>query len=243
MEIIQNWFENGCDYTSGTLIYKELPKHNPILLKSFQKKQNSFNSEKLKHELKKFIVKYHQTIYVDDVKKAIIHVISTVPEKISEKENKQAILFHELPEPLRPVLLDANQLFKETCLLKVNLNELPPHAEKAALELQIKIHNNIRKNELCWQKIDLYLEKRIIPETPKSEFDSLTPEGKLRTQQLLYASISKLNTRLKANREKLKTAEYVSLKIKIERVIIKQEQNLLIQNEKLIFISNLIDGN
>jgi len=243
MTIIEKWFNDGCEYASGVLIYKELPKHNPTLLRNFQKKQNSFNAEKLKYELKKFLEKYSQTVFVSEIKKEVAAVVNLVPEKVSSTEQKNAVLFHQLPEALRPVLLEANQLFKENCLLKVNLNEQPVHAEKACLALQIKIDNNIKKNALCWQKIDLYLEKRIIPESPVSEFDGLTPEGKLRTQQLLYASISKLNTRLKANREKLKTCELVSVKSKIEREISKQEQNLLQKNEQLILISNLIDGN
>lgn len=243
MEIIQNWFKNGCDYTSGVVIYSNLPKHNPTLLRSFQKKQNSFNKEKLNGELKKFLEKYSQSIFVASIQKAVEEVISKAPEKISESDKKESVLFHQLPEILRPVLLDANQLFKENCLLKVKLNELPEHAEKAALDLQIKISTNFRKNELCWQKIDLFFEKRIITDSPKSEFESLTPEGRLRTQQLLYASISKLNTRLKLNREQLKTAEHVGTRSKIERQISKQEENLLKQNEKLITLSNLIDGN
>jgi len=243
MEILQKWFENGCDYASGVLIYKELPKHNPSLLRNFQKKQNSFNAEKLKYELKKFQEKYNQTVFVSEIKKEVAAVVSMVPEKVSSTDQNNVVLFHQLPESLRPVLLEANQLFKENCLLKVNLNELPAHAEKAALELQIKIHTNFKRNELCWQKIDLFLEKRIIADAPITEFNGLTPEGKLRTQQLLYSSISKLNTRLKANREKLKTAEFVSIKSKIEREISKQEQNLLQKNEQLILISNLIDGN
>lgn len=243
MEIIQNWFKNGCDYTSGVVIYSNLPKHNPTLLRSFQKKQNSFNKEKLNGELKKFLEKYSQSIFVASIQKAVAEVISKVPEKLSESDKKESVLFHQLPEILRPVLLDANQLFKENCLLKVRLNELPEHAEKAALDLQIKISANFRKNELCWQKIDLFLEKRIITDSPQSEFESLTPEGRLRTQQLLYASISKLNTRLKLNREQLKTAEHVGTRSKIERQISKQEENLLKKNEKLITLSNLIDGN
>ncbi|KIQ22649.1 hypothetical protein RT99_05950 [Flavobacterium sp. MEB061] len=243
MEIIQNWFEEGCDYTKGIVIYGNLPKHSPLLLKTFQKKNNSFNSEKLKYELKKFVEKYKQTEFVATIQKAIIEVTKPVPEKVSEKEQKNAVLFHQLPESLRPVLLEATQLFKENCLLKVNLNELPAHAEKAALELQIKIHTNFKKNELCWQKIDLYLEKRIVPEAPKQEFEGLTPAGMLRQQQLLYASISKLNTRLKINREQHSKATIVAIKSKIERQIIKQEENLLQQNEKLIIISGLIDGN
>lgn len=243
MEIIKNWFENGCHYASGVLIYKELPKHNPLLLKSFQKKENSFNAEKLKYELKKFIEKYDVNVFVSKVKKEITEVTNTAKKSVPESDQKNAVLFHELPEVLRPVLLEANHLFKENCLLKVNLNELPAHAEKAALELQIKIAGNLRKNELCWQKIDLFLEKRIIPEITKSEFEGLTPAGLLRQQQLLYASISKLNTRLKINRQQFNSAELVSIRAKIERQINKQEQNLLEKNEKLIIISGLIDGN
>lgn len=243
MEIIQNWFKSGCDYTSGVVIYSNLPKHNPTLLRSFQKKQNSFNKEKLNGELKKFLEKHSQSIFVASIQKAVADVITAVPEQLSESDAKESVLFHQLPEILRPVLLDAYQLFKENCLLKVRLNELPEHAEKAALDLQIKISTNFRKNELCWQKIDLFLEKRIITDSPKSEFEGLTPEGRLRSQQLLYASISKLNTRLKNNREQLKTAEHVATRSKIERQISKQEENLLQQNERLIILSNLIDGN
>jgi hypothetical protein len=242
MEIIQNWFNDGCNYASGIVIYGNLPKHNPTLLKTFQRKENSFNAEKLKYELKKFAEKYSQTVLVAEIKKAVDSAVIPVPEKVYDKEQKTAVLFHQLPEALRPVLLEANQLFKENCLLKVNLNELPAHAEKEALQLQLKIHDNFRKNGLCWQKIDLFLEKRIIAETPKHEFEGLTPAGLLRQQQLLYASISKLNTRLKFNREQLPKATVLAIKSKIERQISKQEENLVQQNEKLIIISNLIDG-
>ncbi|HSD07910.1 hypothetical protein [Flavobacterium sp.] len=242
MEILQNWFNDGCDYASGVLIYSQLPKHNPTLLKTFQRKNNSFNSEKLKYELKKFIEKHAQNEFVTEVKNSIAKVVVPGPEKVSNTEQKNAVLFHQLPEALRPVLLEANQLFKENCLLKVNLNELPQHAEKAALEIQLKIASNFRKNELCWQKIDLFLEKRIIPEAPKHGFEDLTPAGLLRQQQLLYASISKLNARLKQNREQLPKITVLDIRNKIERQISKQEENLLQQNEKLIIISNLIDG-
>lgn len=242
MEIIQNWFNDGCDYASGIVIYGNLPKHNPTLLNTFQRKENSFNSEKLKYELKKFAEKYSQNVFVAEIKKAVDSAVIPVPEKVSSSEQKTAVLFHQLPEALRPVLLEANQLFKENCLLKVNLNELPAHAEKEALQIQLKIHDNFRKNGLCWQKIDLFLEKRIVAETPKHEFEGLTPAGLLRQQQLLYASISKLNSRLKINREQLPKATVLAIKSKIERQISKQQENLVQQNEKLIIISNLIDG-
>ena len=117
MEILQNWLESGCDYAKGVVIYGNLPKHNPLLLKSFKKKHNSFNAEKLKYELKKFIDKYEQLEFVTEIKQAVSAVVVPVQNSVSEKEQKQAVLFHQLPEPLRPVLLEANQLFKENCML------------------------------------------------------------------------------------------------------------------------------
>ncbi|PIF32998.1 hypothetical protein CLU81_3568 [Flavobacterium sp. 9] len=242
MEILQNWIKDGCDYATGIIIYGNLPKHNSLLLKNFKKKNNSFNREKLKYELNKFIEKYDQNVFVSNVQKTVLEIVKPVLEIVPKNDQKQAVLFHQLPETLRPVLLEANQLFKENCMLKVQLNELPQHAEKAAIAIQIRIHSNFKKNELCWQKIDLFLEKRIISDTPKSEFSELTPAGLLKRQQLLYASISKLNTRLKQNRVLLNNADNVANRAKIERMINKQEQNLINKNETLITISNLIDG-
>lgn len=241
MEIIQDWFDGDCDYTFGVAIYGDLPKHNRNLLSMFQKKENAYNREKLKHELNKFLNAPAPIVPI--VKKAISKPqplsIETV---ILANENKQALFFHELPPELRPVLMEANQLFKENCLLKVELNELPQHAEKKSIEIQIKIARNFEQNALCWKKIDYFLEHRIVPQSKQSEHESLTPAGLLRKQQLLYASISKLNSRLKENNEKLALAVYVNDKNKLERAIQKQEENLLKQNEELLIISKLIDG-
>jgi hypothetical protein len=240
MEIIQDWFDGDCDYTFGVAIYGDLPKHNRQLLSMFQKKENTFNREKLKHELLKFL--NTPVPAVAKVVKLKAPQTVTVEDTILAVENKQALFFHQLPPELQPVLLEANQLFKENCFLKVQLNDLPQHAEKKALELQIQISRNFEKNGLCWKKIDYFLEHRIVPQSKQSEHEGLTPAGLLRKQQLLYASISKLNSRLKENNEKLQTAVYVVDKNKVERMIMKQEQNLLKQNEELLIISKLIDG-
>ncbi|WP_289659500.1 hypothetical protein [Flavobacterium panacagri] len=242
MDLVKNWFSNGCDYASGVIIYSNLPKHNSLLLKQFQKKNNTFNLEKLKYELKKFEAKYSENEIVTILKAEITQIVNSVPAQIDEQVKKNAVLFHQLPESLRPVLLEANNLFKENCMLKVTLNELPEHAEKQSISIQLKIYENIKKNALCWSRIDFYIEKRIITESPKSEFEQLTGARLSKRQQYLFSSISKLKSRLKINKELLKSAESVSQRSKIERAIVKQEENLLNQNEKLLEISKLIDG-
>lgn len=239
MEIIKEWLEGDCNYAFGVAIYGDLPKHNRNLLMTFQRKENSTNREKLKYELKK-----HLLTPVVQIAPKLIPALktATVEKSILANENKHALFFHELPTELQPVLLEANQLFKENCFLKVQLNDLPVHAEKKAVEIQLQIHRNFEQNALCWKKIDYFLEHRVVPNLSISEYEELTPAGLLRKQQLLYASISKLNSRLAENHAKLPLAVYVADKSKIERVIQKQEANLLKQNQELILISKLIDG-
>jgi hypothetical protein len=239
MEIIQEWLEGDCDYSFGVAIYGDLPKHNRNLLSMFKKKENTINREKLKHELQKFLSAPTPIIAAA---KVIPLKITSVETAILANENKQALFFHQLPPELQPVLLEANQLFKENCFLKVQLNDLPQHAEKKAIEIQLQIHRNFEQNALCWKKIDYFLEHRVVPADKVSELEGYTPAGLLRKQQLLYASISKLNSRLKDNNEKLPFAVYVADKSKLERIIMKQEANLLKQNQELITISKLIDG-
>ncbi|EJG02282.1 hypothetical protein [Flavobacterium sp. F52] len=242
MDIVKKWFNNGCDYSTGLIIYASIPKHNKLLLKNLQKKHNSFNTEKLKYELKKFLEKYVEDSFSDRIKTEVASIVNPIQKEELKTEQKTALLFHQLPEELRPVLLEASSLFKENCMYKVALNELPQHAEKESIALQLKIHSNIKKNALCWSRIDFFLENRIIADAPKNEFEQLTPAGLIKRQQLLYASISKLKSRINCNKEILKSEETVATRSKIERQILKQEENLLNQEENLLAISNLIDG-
>ena len=245
METLQHWFDNDCPYQEGVVLYENHPKCNRNLLTHFKKKHTDLLHEKLKYELRKFLDKPH--LSVKTIKTALKPTVITsvnveeIPSVITLTK-KQSLYFYQLPEQLRPVLLEANQLFKENCYLKSLLNDLPASAENKALELQLQIARNFKQNALCWKKIDYYQEHKVVAETAVSEFTSLTPAALLRKQQLLYASISKLNTRLKTNRILLKDAFMVADKTKLERMIAKQEKNFIKQNEQLLTITNLIDG-
>lgn len=242
MEIIQEWLDGGCDYIFGVAIYGDLPRHNRNLLKTFKRKLNTSNQEKLKYELKKYLTVPDVAIEVPIKPQLVPTPAVKLEQSIMAAENKKALFFHQLPTELQPVLLEAHQLFKENCFLKVQLNDLPQHAEKQALEIQITIRRNFEQNALCWKKIDYFLDHRVVAPDAVSVYEGMTAAGLLRKQQLLYASISKLNSRLKDNHDKLKTAVYVADKSKAERLITKQEANLLKQNQELLIISKLIDG-
>lgn len=239
MEIIKKWFENGTDYASGVALYGSLPKHNRNLLNNFKRKENVYNSQKLKYELRKLL-----PIQPIPKKEAIAQkpVLFSKPKLLEKPSKKDKLFFHQLPESLQPVLLQAHSLFKENCFLKVKLNSLSAESIDKALQIQLRINHNFETNALCWKKIDYWLEYRQLPKESTSKFSTYTPVQLLRTQQLLYVSISKLNTRLQINRSHLSSELIVKEKIKLLKAVAKQESNLIQKNEELQLITRLIDN-
>lgn len=251
MNAIEQWKAKGTPYNEGVLLYASFPSHNKVLLKNFQKKQSPQLLEKLKYELSKI---YNSEKTVVSVKKEIAKK-TTIGQNVSKNEvvqyieqqqiqytTKQALYFHELPEELRPTLLEANTLFKEMCLLKVQLNELPAEAENKALQLQTEISQKQKRNALYWEKLDYWKTHKVAPKEAKGKFETLTPANLVKQEQYLFASISKMKKRLELNRELLKTASGVVEVNKIQRTISKQESTLIAKNEELLKIKALING-
>lgn len=251
MNAIEQWKANGTPYQEGVLLYASFPTHNKTLLKNFQRKENAQLLEKLKYELSKIDKSVKATLIKKEVvEKPIIgqkvstpNVVQYIEQQQTNYVTKQALYFHELPAALRPILLEANTLFKEMCFLKVQLNELPPEAESKALSIQIDIAKKQKQNALCWEKLDYWKTHKVAPKEAKSKFETLTPANLVKQEQYLFASISKMKKRLAENKELLKTANGVSEVNKLQRAISKQESTLIAKNEELLTIKRLIDGN
>lgn len=267
MDAITQWFDNNTPYDEGVSLYEKLPNHNKILLKNFQKKQSGVHHEKLKYELRKISDSVNKTavtsksellpkkqtkMYETEVlykngqslsKSAENQIVQHIAQTETENKTKQAIYFHQLPSELQPVLLEANTLFKQMCLLKVQLNNVPAHAEKKALAIQTEIAKKQKENALCWQKIDYWQEHKTAPKLQNSDFSNLTPANLVKKEQYLFASISKINSRLKQNRIDIKKTTSVPELNRLDRLISKQENTLITKNEELITIKRLINGN
>ena len=157
MNAIEQWKANGTPYNEGVLLYASFPTHNKVLLKNFQKKQSPQLLEKLKYELSKIdnsaktvtnVPKQIKTEQngTNEPKRNKTELVQYIEQQQIQYTTKQALYFHELPAELRPILLEANTLFKEMCLLKVQLNELPAEAETKALQLQTEIAQKQKQN-------------------------------------------------------------------------------------------------
>lgn len=241
---VKDWFDNKCPYEQGVQLYAILPGCNPTLLKNFTKRQSPQLYEKLKYELKKKlndapVVKQNEVQTIQTVEKEEINPISNALQMSSKKE---PVYFHQLPEELRPVLLDANNHFREMCLLKVQLNELPGHKEKEALSIQLQINALQKKNALCWKKIDYYQEHKQMLQEKEKEAINLSPAKLLQKEQYLFSSISRLKKRLKENKQLQKVANSIKECNSLSRKIAKQHANILNKETELQHVKELINA-
>ncbi|MES2813213.1 MAG: hypothetical protein V4670_12135 [Bacteroidota bacterium] len=245
MITIEQWFENGSPYNEGVLIYATHPGCNKFLLSKLQKKQTPLLHEKLKYELKKLvslpkpIAKPTPTLHKVSQPQLIKQAVSV---QIEAEEKKQAVLFHQLPPELRPVLMEANTLFREICLLKVQLNELPAHNEKEALRIQLLINSKRKRNQSCWSEIEYYQTHKVLLQKKVDELQLLTPVLLVKKEQLLFSAISKLKKRKAENEKLLDSVSDLNEKNKISRALMKQEENIIIKTEQLDKIKTLING-
>lgn len=244
MEVIQQWLDNGADYTKGVEIYKNTKGCSKMLLRQFALRETVQRKEKLIYELKKLLPTKLNALHT----KLTAPVIKQ-PEKkeivlnTTEKESKRiAPLFHELPPELRPVLLEANNLFKENCLLKSELNEVPIADEATALSIQIKIDRNFKANAMCWDKIEYWRKHKQLPKITEVQTISQYSMDKLiYEKQKLNSSVCRMEKRLKENKALLATEENPTNRNKILRKITKQEADIIKKREELLTIKNTID--
>ena len=151
-------------------------------------------------------------------------------------------MIKQLPEELRGVLLTANLKWKENCILKLQLNALPDDAEKEAIGIQLKIANNWKENALCWKQIDYYLEHKQLLALEENSFDGLTAAQLVKRRQYHFQNVSKLNKKIKNNREILEATSNVKTKATLERILAKDEAKLLRLQNELQTLKQLIDG-
>lgn len=240
MEDVQKWFDTGCEYTQGLALYAKCPGMLPVLFKRLSKGNTPYNLDKLTHELKKHIPQKPSP--KRDVVKTVPKNTGADLHQVKAEEKKQALMFHQLPAELRPVYKQAMDLFRDNCLLKTELNDLRPEMESEALTLQLRIFDNLKKNALCWQKINYWQEHKRLPVTKASQLTTLTAAALVKKQQHLFSSISRLKKRLAANITVFEIETAVHKKTLLERAVAKQRANLMRQEEDLQEITNLIDG-
>jgi len=238
MESVNTWFENGCGYWPGVELYATTKGAKPTLLRNLRKKESAENLQKLKYELEPFRNVPGPVPKPTPIPKK---EKSTVTKALMPVEHNP-VLFHSLPKELRPVLLEANACHREACMLKAELNDVPAAAEPEALRLQLKIFALLKKNSLCWERIDHWERHGKILVDEKPTFQKLSGGLQAKRQALLFSSISKLRKRLEANVAMLANTTDLKQRTRLEKNVAKQSGNLLKQETQLAELTALIDN-
>jgi len=242
---VQEWFDNGCDYNQGVLIFATIGK-NKNLLRRFQIKETNWSREKLKYELDKFKTNSRQVsdISAKKVKKSI-HPTPSLKQAIQSGELSKikSKPISAYPVTLHPVYQRRVEAFYKAASLKIQLNQLSEDAEEAALNLQFEIWKLIKENDKCWTILRHFDDTgRIMPLKPTADFSGLTPQKLYIKRERLYSRKTKRGNTIARLKNQLSEEKNEARKIRLsEKLHEKQEQLQLIEND-IDQLTKLING-
>lgn len=225
---VQEWFDTGCDYNQGVLIFAKIGK-NKNLLKVFQRKETNWNREKLKYELNKFRTNPVQTPYTatKKIKKPIFSPPSKQIIQVGEMTTIKSKPMAAYPVSLHSVYQCRIAAFYKAASLKVQLNELPEDAETDALNLQFEIWKAVKENEKCWTILRHYDDTgRIMPTESTADFKGLSPQELVNQRQKLYVNKSKRAKTILSKETEISSEINPAKRIKLEEFILKKKEEL-----------------
>ena len=240
MEVITQWFNDGCPFTEGVAIYKALPKTSSKVLRSLKRGKSSYNKSLLIKELRAFKTK---PIVIEPPKKQQPKPKTQpripVTDAIIAKEQHQtqaktealkieygSVKYAHLPPELKPRYRELGNIFYQMCDLKFILNDIPPKAEKEALAIILQIEELDDQRTLIWREIDHWNAHKSILPTEADDYKGLNSD-ELRTAKARIASnITKLEQRIDAKYVTLFETTDLKSKIKLENTIRRSEATL-----------------
>lgn len=222
---VQEWFENGCDYDQGVLIFTRIGK-NRNLVRVFSRKETNWNREKLKYELNKFRTNLGQ-IPARKLKK-------NTPPASTDKNIQSAELITIKSKPmvaypvsLHPVYQRRIAAFYKAASLKVQLNDLAEESEEEALQLQFEIWGLIKVNNKCWKILSHYDDTgRIMPTESTADFKELSPQELVNQRQKLYVNKSKRSKTILSKEAELSSEINPAKRLKLKEFIMKKKEEL-----------------
>lgn len=191
---VNEWFSNSSDYNTGVLLYASLKGHSPNLVRLFLRKESNSNFEKLKYELGKFR---------ESTKTKIGNpVIKEKPQKLKKvnrqpKTNTQkstSFYFYRLNElhvDLHSLSQQQRANFQKAISLKLQLNQLHPSEEGAALSLCIEIEDLFDSIETAQKVLKHYVEHKVVLNIAPRNYSSLTAAQLIQTRNNKRISVSK----------------------------------------------------
>jgi hypothetical protein len=249
---VNEWFSNGSDYNAGVLLYASLNGHSHNLVRLFLRKESASNLEKLKYELGKFREKctIEKPLIVKNLKKTQQVNLQVDFSKVNHqaKTNNQkptSFYFYRLNElhvDLHPLSQQQRANFQKAISLKIQLNQLHPSEEAAALSLCIEIEDLFDAIETAQKVLKHYVDHKVVLNIEKRNYNSLTAAQLIQTRNNKRISVSKYSKKVNSLKSELGQNLSKSDTTKQEVTLEKAKSKLLEHELDLQQLNELINS-
>lgn len=234
---VNNWFDAGCKYNEGVLLYASIKGHSANLVRLFLRKESLANAEKLAYELGKFREAEDPSVKDQEP----ITKIQTPTPVVTKHSSGGFYRINEMPIGLHPMLIEQSTNYKRACSLHLQLTALHPDEEGAALKLCIMIEDLFDAIETSQKVLDYYKKHKVVLNIKPRSFEDLTPAQLIQTRGNKKATISKHKKKVEVLKkqfgQKLSKSDSTKLKIAFE----KAERTLLQHEYEAQQLTNLIN--
>lgn len=236
---IQEWFDTGCNYESGIVLFSKL-SNNKALLRLFQSRKSSLNVRKLQIELRK-IQTQNTPVQKQPVSREIRKIEQVKIEASPENKVITSKPISSYPVELHDTYKLRIQTFLKAATLKLQLNEVDEEDTETALSIQEQIWALFKKNEKCWKILDHYDETgQILPTKSKKDFSKLSAQALVNQRQRLYVSVSKRRKTIEKMEEELESETNEAIKERLQKKIRKKIKELQSRQNDIDALSKLI---
>lgn len=236
---IQEWFDTGCDYEAGVILYSKFSK-NKVQLRLFQSRNSVLNLRKLKFELRKI---QHQKPALK-YKPVAREIKKNDRVKVEDSPEKRVITSKPIsayPVELHDVYKLRIQTFLKAATLKIQLNKVEEDEWETALELQSEIWELLQKNQKCWGILEHYdATGQILPTKSKRNFSNLSAQARVNERQRLYVRVSKRRRTIENMEADFSKETNEAKKGRLQKNILKKKKQLQHLQNDIDALSKLI---
>lgn len=194
---VNEWFDNGCDYQAGVMIYGQLKGHSPNLLRLFLKKHSAKNEAKLQYELSKHkdekVNKKPVASPPTKIKSKPVKVEkSTAAAPVKSESAKQGFYrLNELHPDLHELSIDQRNNFQLAVSAHQRLTRLHASEEGEALKLQLQIEDLFDAIDTTQKVLDHYVKHKVVLKTEARTYDDLNAAQLIQARRNKRTSVAK----------------------------------------------------
>ena len=237
---VNEWFNNGCNYQEGIVLYGTLKGHSINLHRLFLRKESISNAEKLKYELGKHRkLATTKSVTPPSKEPQQINLIVDGSPKIPKPQNNSFYRINQLHKDLHPLAIKQRSNFQTAISLHSQLTKLHADEEGAALSLCIEIEDLFDGIETAQKVLDHYVSHKVVLNIEPRSFDNLSPAQLLQSRNNKRISVSKYKKKI--DTLKLGQIGSKSEKTKTEVALEKLKKKLIIHELELQQLNELIN--